>query len=101
MCDGTVSLARMPNQVAVSIDQKGGNPIVPTTHRLSQYRIAAQLELNEHRTPVAVVIMLDTGDRVRIDRPADLGRLIRTLRSCEDQWTHERKRARGHGQAPA
>ena len=74
---------------------------MPSTHRLSQNRIAVLLDLDEHRTPDAVVIMLDTGDRVRIDRPSDLGRLIRTLRSCEDQWTHERKRARGRGQAPA
>ena len=61
----------MPSHVAVGIHRKGREPIVPTTHRLSQYRIAVQLELDEHRTPVAGVLRLDTGDRVLIDRPAD------------------------------
>jgi hypothetical protein len=64
-----------------------------TAYHLSRNRVVAQLELDEHRRPVAVVILLDTGDRVRIDAPKDLARLIRTLRMCEDQW----KQANTHG----
>jgi hypothetical protein len=66
---------------------------VVTTHYLSRNRVVAQLELDEHRRPVAVVILLDTGDRVRIQAPDDLARLIRTLRICEDHW----KQAKTHG----
>ena len=54
-----------------------------TTHYLSRNRVVAQLELDEHRRPVAVVILLDTGDRVRIDAPADLARR-------RDVWTTPR-----------
>lgn len=54
------------------------------THSLLRNRLVAHVERDEEEQPTAVVIPLHSGDRVRIEQPADVARLIRTLRACHD-----------------
>lgn len=65
--------------------------VLGTTHRLLRHRLVAHVDTDPQGRIHGVTVPLHTGDRLTIESPADVSRLRRTLRACEDQWRQQRR----------